>query len=228
MTFLFDPAKPVSVPVLNSELLFPVNRIFCIGKNYADHVREMGSEPSEVPPCFFMKPANCLKVGDGDLGYPPATEDLHYEGELVVALAKGGKNLDRAAIEDAIFGYGAGLDMTRRDIQGDLKERRLPWEMGKSFDDCAVISALRPKEQCENPEDTRLTLSVDGEVRQDDTTAKMIWPAIDALVHLSTLITLCPGDLLYTGTPKGVGAVTRSQRIDLSIDGIASLSVTLK
>ncbi|HAY48449.1 MAG TPA: fumarylacetoacetate hydrolase, partial [Thalassospira sp.] len=113
-------------PVTGSDQVFPVNRIFCIGKNYAEHVREMGSDPSDTPPCVFMKPADCLVVGDGDLPYPSATDDLHYEGELVVALSKGGKDLDRAAVEDAIFGYAAGLDMTRRDVQAGLKERRLP------------------------------------------------------------------------------------------------------
>jgi len=228
MAYLFAPADVTTVPVDGSDDVFPVNRIFCIGKNYADHVREMGSDPASTPPCIFMKPANCLKVGDGDLAYPSATQDLHYEGELVVALGAGGKDLDRAAIEAAIFGYACGLDMTRRDVQGDLKERRLPWDMGKSFDDCAAISAIRPKAACGTPADTNLQLSVNDTVRQNDTTAKMIWPAIDALVHLSTLIELKAGDLLYTGTPEGVGAVVRGDRMDLVIENVGSLSVTLK
>ena len=228
MAYLFAPADPTTVPVTGRDEVFPVNRIFCIGKNYADHVREMGSDPASTPPCIFMKPATCLKVGDGELAYPSATQDLHYEGELVVALAKGGKNLDRAAIEDAIFGYACGLDMTRRDVQSDLKDRRLPWDMAKSFDDCAAISPIRPKAECGTPADTNLKLSVNGDVRQNDTTAKMIWPAIDALVHLSTLIELRAGDLLYTGTPEGVGAVARGDRMDVVIENVGSLSVTLK
>ncbi|MHC8494845.1 fumarylacetoacetate hydrolase family protein [Thalassospira sp. SM2505] len=228
MGLIFQPAEPTTIPVQDSDDLFPVNRIFCIGKNYADHVREMGSDPSDTPPCVFMKPTGCLVVGDGDLPYPSATEDLHYEGELVVALSKGGKNLDRAAVEDAIFGYGAGLDMTRRDVQAGLKERRLPWDMAKSFDGCAAISALKPKADAGNPHATSLKLSVNGNVRQNDTTAKMIWPVIDALVHLSTLIELKPGDLLFTGTPEGVGQVVRGDRMDLAIEGVATLSVTLK
>ncbi|PKR55741.1 fumarylacetoacetate hydrolase family protein [Thalassospira marina] len=228
MAYLFAPADATTVPVEGSDDVFPVNRIFCIGKNYADHVREMGSDPASTPPCIFMKPADTLKVGDGDLSYPSATEDLHYEGELVVALAKGGKNLDRASVEEAIFGYACGLDMTRRDVQSGLKERRLPWDMAKSFDDCAAISAIRPKAECGTPADANLKLSVNGDVRQNDTTAKMIWPAIDALVHLSTLIELKAGDLLYTGTPEGVGAVARGDWMDVVIENVGSLSVTLK
>ncbi|MFH1805036.1 MAG: fumarylacetoacetate hydrolase family protein [Pseudomonadota bacterium] len=223
------PLWPVTtVPVVGSDAVFPVRRIFCIGKNYADHVREMGSDPATTPPCIFMKPSDCLKVGDGDLAYPSATDDLHYEGELVVALSAGGKNMDRAAAEAAIFGYAAGLDMTRRDVQADLKDRRLPWDMAKSFDDCAAISAIRRKEDCGNPQATNLKLSVNDAVRQNDTTAKMIWPVVDALMHLSTLIELKAGDLLYTGTPEGVGAVHRGDRMDVVIEHVGALSVTLK
>lgn len=228
MALLFSPAEPTCIPVSNSGDVFPVNRIFCIGKNYADHVREMGSDPADTPPCIFMKPADCLVVGSGDLPYPSATEDLHYEGELVVALSKGGKDLDRSAVEDAIFGYAAGLDMTRRDVQAGLKERRLPWDMAKSFDGCAAISPIRPKADAGNPQETNLKLSVNGKVRQDDTTAKMIWPTVDALVYLSSLIELKPGDLLFTGTPEGVGQVVRGDRMDLEIAGVGELSVTLK
>ena len=228
MRSVFEPAQHITVPVTGSDQVFPVNRIFCIGKNYAEHVREMGSDPSDTPPCVFMKPADCLVVGDGDLPYPSATDDLHYEGELVVALSKGCKDLDRAAVEDAIFGYAAGLDMTRRDVQAGLKERRLPWDMAKSFDGCAAISEIKPKADAGNPHATNLKLSVNGDVRQNDTTAKMIWPVVDALVHLSTLIELKPGDLLFTGTPEGVGQVVRGDRMDLVIADVAELSVTLK
>jgi len=121
MSLIFDAPAPTTIPVQGTDDVFPVNRIFCIGKNYAEHVREMGSDPSDTPPCVFMKPTDCLVVGNGDLSYPSGTEDLHYEGELVAALSKGGKDLDRAAVEDAIFGYAAGLDMTRRDVQAGLK-----------------------------------------------------------------------------------------------------------
>ncbi len=228
MSLIFAASEPTTIPVQNSDDVFPVNRIFCIGKNYADHVREMGSDPSDTPPCVFMKPTDCLIVGNGDLPYPSATEDLHYEGELVVALSKGGKDLDRAAVEDAIFGYAAGLDMTRRDVQADLKERRLPWDMAKSFDGCAVISPIKVKADAGNPHATNLKLSVNGTARQNDTTAKMIWPVVDALVHLSTLIELKAGDLLFTGTPEGVGQVVRGDRMDLEIANVAELSVTLK
>lgn len=228
MSLIFDAPKPITIPVQGTDDFFPVNRIFCIGKNYADHVREMGSDPSDTPPCVFMKPTDCLVVGSGDLPYPSATEDLHYEGELVAALSKGGKDMDRAAVEDAIFGYAAGLDMTRRDVQAGLKERRLPWDMAKSFDGSAAISAIQPKANAGNPHATNLKLSVNGDVRQDDTTAKMIWPVVDALVHLSTLIELKPGDLLFTGTPEGVGQVVRGDRMDLVIADVAELSVTLK
>lgn len=228
MSLIFAAPEPTTIPVQNSDDVFPVNRIFCIGKNYADHVREMGSDPSDTPPCVFMKPTDCLIVGNGDLAYPSATQDLHYEGELVVALSKGGKDLDRAAVEDAIFGYAAGLDMTRRDVQADLKERRLPWDMAKSFDGCAVVSPIKPKADAGNPHATNLKLSVNGDVRQNDTTAKMIWPVVDALMHLSTLIELKAGDLLFTGTPEGVGQVVRGDRMDLEITDVAELSVTLK
>ncbi|WP_417828871.1 fumarylacetoacetate hydrolase family protein [Thalassospira sp.] len=228
MSLIFDAPVPTTIPVQGTDDVFPVNRIFCIGKNYAEHVREMGSDPSDTPPCVFMKPTDCLVVGNGDLPYPSATEDLHYEGELVAALSKGGKDLDRAAVEDAIFGYAAGLDMTRRDVQAGLKERRLPWDMAKSFDGCAAISAIQPKADAGNPHATNLKLSVNGDVRQNDTTAKMIWPVVDALMHLSTLIELKPGDLLFTGTPEGVGQVSRGDRMDLVIADVAELSVTLK
>mgnify|MGYP001947785893 CR=1 FL=1 len=228
MSLIFAAPEPKTIPVQNSDDVFPVNRIFCIGKNYADHVREMGSDPSDTPPCVFMKPTDCLIVGNGDLAYPSATQDLHYEGELVVALSKGGKDLDRAAVEDAIFGYAAGLDMTRRDVQADLKERRLPWDMAQSFDGCAVISPIKVKADAGNPHATNLKLSVNGTARQNDTTAKMIWPVVDALMHLSTLIELKPDDLLFTGTPEGVGQVVRGDRIDLAISEVAELSVTHK
>lgn len=228
MSLIFDAPAPTTIPVQGTDDVFPVNRIFCIGKNYAEHVREMGSDPSDTPPCVFMKPTDCLVVGNGDLSYPSGTEDLHYEGELVAALSKGGKDLDRAAVEDAIFGYAAGLDMTRRDVQAGLKDRRLPWDMAKSFDGCAAISTIKPKADAGNPHATNLKLSVNGDVRQNDTTAKMIWPVVDALVHLSTLIELKPGDLLFTGTPEGVGQVVRGDRMDLVIADVAELSVTLK
>lgn len=228
MGLIFPAAEPTTIPIANSDDRFAVNRIFCIGKNYAEHVREMGSDPSDTPPCIFMKPSDCLVVGDGDLPYPSATDDLHYEGELVVALSRGGKDMDRAAVEEAIFGYAAGLDMTRRDVQAGLKERRLPWDMAKSFDGCAAVSPIKPKLDAGNPHATNLKLSVNGKVRQDDTTAKMIWPVVDALVYLSSLIELKPGDILFTGTPEGVGKVVRGDQMDVVIADVAELSVTLK
>ncbi|WP_417803918.1 fumarylacetoacetate hydrolase family protein [Thalassospira lucentensis] len=228
MGLIFPAAEPTTIPITNSDERFAVNRIFCIGKNYAEHVREMGSDPSDTPPCIFMKPSDCLVVGDGDLPYPSATDDLHYEGELVVALSRGGKDMDRAAVEEAIFGYAAGLDMTRRDVQAGLKERRLPWDMAKSFDGCAAVSPIKPKLDAGNPHETNLKLSVNGKVRQDDTTAKMIWPVVDALVYLSSLIELKPGDILFTGTPEGVGQVVRGDQMDVVIADVAELSVTLK
>jgi len=228
MGYVFDAPATPSVAVAGTEDRFPVRRVFCIGRNYAAHAREMGHDPDREEPFFFMKPADALVPDGTEIPYPPATADLHHEGELVVALHRGGHDIPVAEALNLVWGYGAGIDLTRRDIQGEAKKAGRPWDMGKGFDRSAPISALRPVSEVGHPPaDAALTLTVNGETRQSSTLGHMIWSVPEMIAHLSRLVALAPGDLVFTGTPEGVAAIGRGDRVTAAVAGIGSVSVTL-
>ena len=215
-----------SVPVSGSEVQFPVRRIYCVGRNYAEHAREMGGNPEREPPFFFMKPADAI-VTDGRMAYPSKTADLQHEVELVVALSCGGRDIPASAALDCVFGYAVGLDMTRRDIQGELKAKGRSWEMGKAFDQSAPISSIVPASRIGHPQRGAITLTVNSQPRQHGDLADMIWPVAEIIANLSGYVTLLPGDLIFTGTPAGVGKVERGDRLEGVVEGVESLSVTI-
>ena len=215
-----------AVPVAGSEAQFPVRRIFCVGRNYAEHAREMGGNPEREPPFFFMKPAEAV-VTDGRMDYPAKTADLQHEIELVVALARGGRDIPAEAALDCVFGYAVGLDMTRRDVQGELKAKGRSWEMGKAFDQSAPISAIAPAERIGHSQRDAITLTVNSQSRQHGDLADMIWPVAGIIANLSGYVTLQPGDLIYTGTPAGVGKVERGDRLEGAVEGVGTLSVAI-
>ena len=215
-----------AVPVAGSEAQFPVRRIFCVGRNYAEHAREMGGNPEREPPFFFMKPADAILTG-GRMDYPSKTSDLQHEIELVVALARGGRDIPASAALDCVFGYAVGLDMTRRDVQAELKAKGRSWEMGKAFDQSAPISAIAPAARIGHPQRGAITLTVNSQPRQHGDLADMIWPVADIIARLSGYVTLQPGDLIFTGTPAGVGKVERGDWLEGAVEGVGELSVAI-
>ena len=215
-----------AVPVAGSDAQFPVRRIFCVGRNYAEHAREMGGNPEREPPFFFMKPADAI-VTNGRMDYPSRTADLQHEIELVLALARGGRDIPATAALDCVFGYAVGLDMTRRDVQAELKAKGRSWEMGKAFDQSAPISPIVPAARIGHPQRGAITLAVNSQSRQHGDLADMIWPVADIIANLSGYVTLLPGDLIFTGTPAGVGRVERGDRLEGEIEGVGALSVTI-
>lgn len=224
--YFFEPAQP-TVSVAGSDRLFPVHRIYCVGRNYAEHAREMGADPDREPPFFFMKPADSVAENGATIPYPPRTSDLHHEIELVVAIAKSGKNIDLSRALDHIFGYAVGIDLTRRDLQVEAKDKRRPWDTGKSFEHAAPMSAIHKVGEIGHPSASRIWLAVNGDVRQDGDVKDMIWKVPETIAELSTLFTLAPGDLIFTGTPAGVDAVTSGDRITGGIDGVDEISIDI-
>ncbi len=218
--------SPPSLPITGSEARFPVRRIYCVGRNYAEHAREMGGNPEREPPFFFMKPADAV-VTDGRMDYPSKTVDLQHEIEMVVALSRGGRDIPADSALDCVFGYAVGLDMTRRDIQGELKAKGRSWEMGKAFDQSAPISPIVPASRIGHPQRGAITLAVNSQPRQHGDLADMIWPVADIIANLSGYVTLLPGDLIFTGTPAGVGKVERGDLLEGAVEGVGSLSVTI-
>lgn len=232
MSFVFPPPQNAALPVAGTENRFPVRRVFCVGRNYADHAREMGAidqADGREPPFFFMKPGDAVVSGEGELSvaYPPLTKNLHHEVEMVVALQAGGANLAVDAAKSLIFGYAVGLDLTRRDIQGRAKEKGQPWDMGKGFDQSAVVSVIQPVAVCGHPDHGRIWLSVNGEIRQDGDLSAMMWKVADIIANLSTLVRLEAGDLIYTGTPAGVGPIVPGDVLAAGIDGVGSLRLRI-
>ena len=227
MSYVFEPAPRPAVPVAGSDLSFPVRRIFCVARNYAAHAREMGHDPDREPPFFFCKPADAvLPVAFGETGampYPQATQNLHHEFELVVALGSGGRDLSPAAAGACVWGYACGLDMTRRDLQGRAKEKGQPWDSGKAFDHAAPLSHIVPRGGAPLLSSGDIVLSVNGEERQRGDLSDMIWSIPEVLAHLSTLWELRAGDLVFTGTPEGVAAVGRGDRLEGRIAGVGVL-----
>lgn len=218
------PPPVPTVAVQGTAARFAVRRIFCVGRNYAEHTREMGGDPNAEPPFFFCKPADAVVDSGAQIAYPAATAELHHEAELVVALASGGAFV---AAEDAlslVWGYAAGNDLTRRDLQAEAKAARRPWDMAKGFDQSAIVGALH---QGQTPPEGRIRCRVDGRLTQDADLAEMIWPVPWIIVHLSRLVRLAPGDLIFTGTPAGVGPIARGQTCVVEIDGLSPASVTV-
>lgn len=222
--FVFAPPPCPSAPVEGGTARFPVRRIFCVGRNYAEHAREFGNDPDREPPFFFAKPADALVDSGATIPLPPMTQDFQYEAELVVALSGGGANVAPEAAAALIFGHAAGNDLTRRDLQAEAKAMRRPWDMAKGFDASAVIGPIRPGPLA----DGAIRCLVNGTVRQEARLSDMIWPVADVIAHLSRLVALAPGDLIYTGTPAGVGALVPGDRCEVQIDGLAPATITLR
>jgi len=223
---MFDVPQP-RIPVEGSEHSFPVHRIYCVGRNYAAHAREMGNDPDREPPFFFMKPPDAVVAGGGDIQYPPRTSNLHHEVELVVAIGKGGQDISADDALEHVFAYGVGIDLTRRDLQMDAKKAGRPWDTGKSFEQAAPVSFLHPVADIGHLTKGRIWLSVNDELRQEGDLGDMIWSVPEAIAELSTFFTLAPGDLLFTGTPAGVGAVVKGDRIVAGIKCVDEISVRI-
>ena len=223
-TYAFAPHAIPTVPVEGSDTVFPVRRILCVGRNYAAHAREMGADERD-PPFFFSKPADAIVPLAGQVPYPPATQDLHHEIELVVALKSGGANLTPEAALAAVFGYAVGVDLTRRDLQGAAKAKGQPWEAGKAFDASAPITAIKVMDQ--PAPDAAVTLSVNGVERQRGQVGDMIWNLGEVVAKASELWTLAAGDLIFTGTPEGVGAIVRGDIVVGEVEGVGRLEFTL-
>ncbi|MDE2007350.1 MAG: fumarylacetoacetate hydrolase family protein [Rhodospirillales bacterium] len=219
---VLPPPAPVAIPVAGGGA-FPVRRVFCVGRNYAAHAREMGSDPDREPPFFFMKPADALLTGGADMPYPPASNDLHHEMELVVGLAEGGADIAEADALAHVWGYAAGLDMTRRDLQGQAKKEGKPWDMGKGFDHSAPIGLMVPAARSGHPAKGRIALHVNGKVRQESDLTHLIWSVPETIAYLSRLVRLAPGDLIFTGTPEGVAAVVRGDLLEGEVEGVGTV-----
>jgi fumarylpyruvate hydrolase len=224
--FILPPPPVPGVAISGTRARFAVRRIFCVGRNYAEHAREMGNDPDREPPFFFTKPADAVINSGAVLPFPPQTENLHYEGELVVAIGTGGTSIPAPTALDHVWGYATGNDLTRRDIQALAKQRRRPWDMAKGFDNSALCGPLHPVSAIGHPENAALVTRVNGTIRQRGNIADMIWPVADIIAFLSASVTLAPGDLVYTGTPAGVGPLVAGDTCTVSIDGLDCATVT--
>ena len=225
--FVIAVPKTPSLAVEGQSARFPLRRVYCVGRNYSEHAREMGHDPDREPPFFFSKPADAVVSGDDSVPYPTLTEDLHYEVELVVAIAQGGKNIAVADALSHVWGYTVGVDLTRRDLQAQAKKMGRPWDFAKGFDASAPASPLLPVSQTGHPATGKIWLDVNGEQRQRGDLSDQIWQVADVISYLSQAVELQPGDLIYTGTPAGVGAVQRGDVITGGIEGLSDFSFTL-
>lgn len=223
MRFVFPPLPPASVPVAGLPERFAVRRIYCVGRNYAEHAREMGHDPDRDPPFFFSKPADALLTDDKPLPYPPQTADLHYEGELVVAIGRGGRDIAPAAALEHVWGYAAGNDFTRRDLQAIAKKLSRPWDLAKGFDHSAACGALLPVGESGHLAQGGIVSKVNGEIRQNGDLSDMIWPVAEIIAALSQSVALAPGDLIFTGTPAGVGKIQAGDTVSVEIAGLPPL-----
>lgn len=226
MELVFTIHTP-SVAIAGSSTRFPVRRILCVGRNYAAHAREMGRDPDREPPFFFFKPADAVVDDGATIPYPPITAELHHEIELVVAIGREGADIERDAALEHVFGYGVGIDLTRRDRQNEAKALGRPWDWGKGFDFSAPCGPIHPVSRVGHPRSGRIWLSVNGVIKQQGDLGDMIWPVADVIALVSQAMRLMPGDLIYTGTPSGVGAVTSGDRIEGGVDGVGALQIQL-
>ena len=223
MSFIFPPKATSAVSIKDSDQLYPVNRIYCVGQNYGDHVREMGGDPKKNSPVFFSKPANAIVINNESVKYPTATDNFHYEVELVVALSSGGVNIPEELALNCVFGYAVGIDFTRRDLQNFAKKAGRPWDVAKGFDQSAPISSITVKSEITDLGKVQISLSLNGELRQNSKLDAMIWSVTEIISELSKFYALQPGDLIFTGTPSGVAAVTPGDRLSAEISGIGNL-----
>jgi fumarylpyruvate hydrolase len=219
-TYVFTPAPTPTLPIVGSQALFPVHRIYCVGRNFADHAIEMGHDPNKEPPFFFQKNPDTLVLAGRDFPYPPETKDVHHEVELVVALKSGGDNIPLEQALDCVYGYAVGLDMTRRDLQGEAKKLGRPWETGKAFENSAPCGPLHPVAEVGHPTQGAVWLKVNGETRQNGDLNQMIWKVPEMISYLSRLFTLQPGDLIFAGTPAGVGAIVQGDEMVAHVEGV--------
>jgi fumarylpyruvate hydrolase len=224
--YVIPPPPQPALAVAGSSKSFPVRRIWCVGRNYIEHIREMGNDERE-PPFFFAKPADAIVADGGKVPYPPVTKDLHFEVELVVALKSGGRNIAPERALDHVYGYGVGIDLTRRDLQIASRNIKRPWEVGKAFDYSAPCGALRPAAEIGHPAKGRISLKVNGEVKQDGDLDQMIWNVPEIIAQLSQSVALGAGDLIMTGTPAGVGATVAGDKLECEVEGIGKLTVTM-
>ncbi|MCT4555015.1 MAG: fumarylacetoacetate hydrolase family protein [Pelagimonas sp.] len=227
MEYSITPPATPSLAVMGSDARFPVRRIYCVGRNYAAHAREMGQDPDREPPFFFSKPGNAVIGAGQDVPYPPLTQNLHHEAELVVAIGTGGADISEADAENHIWGYAIGNDLTRRDLQSAAKEKGRPWDMAKGFDHSAVIGPLHPAAQIGHPNTGAITLQVNGATKQSGDLSDMIWSIPEVIAHLSRAVTLAPGDLIMTGTPAGVSALKPGDLCTIAIDGLGSIKTRI-
>lgn len=225
--YAITPPSEVVIPVSASDTLFPVRRIYCVGRNYAEHAREMGADPNREPPFFFSKPRDAIVAGGGDIPFPPATSNLQHEVELVVAIGQGGFDIPVTDALSHVYGYATGIDFTRRDLQTLAREKCHPWELGKGMDYGAPISAIVPATVGAPATDAHIWLKVNGATRQTAQLNQMTWNVAEIINRLSHFFTLAPGDLIFTGTPGGVSTVSRGDVMTCGIDGLPELSVTL-
>lgn len=226
MSFVIPAPEPVSLAIVGSAERFPVHRIYCIGRNYLAHVREMGSDERQ-PPFFFQKPPDALVASGGNFPYPSGSKDVQHEVELVVAIGTGGSDIATDDALNHVYGYAMGFDMTRRDLQAQAKKGGKPWDAAKAFDYSAPITPIRPVSEIGHPSDSRIWMALNGDVRQDSTLDLQIWNVAEGVAHLSKLFQVKPGDLIYTGTPAGVGAVLPGDVMTGGIDGIGEIEINV-
>jgi fumarylpyruvate hydrolase len=225
--FVITPPDTPALAIAGSDQTFPLRRVFCVGRNYAAHAREMGADPDREPPFFFSKPADAVVPASGTLPYPPATRELHHEVELVVALKEGGANIAPEQALGLVWGYAVGLDLTRRDLQAIAKKDGRPWDMAKGFDASAPCSPLQPVSGTDHPREARIWLEVNGQLKQEGNLNEMVWPVADVIAYLSRFVTLAPGDLIFTGTPAGVDALKPGDHVRAGVDGVATFELTV-
>lgn len=227
VAYVFAPPPQPSAPVAGQEARFPIRRIFCVGRNYEAHAREMGKDPTRDPPFFFMKPADVAVNAPASIPYPPETKNFHYEIELIVAIGEGGRDIAQADALKHVWGYGVGIDLTRRDLQLAARDAGRPWSWGKSFDLSAPLAPLHPVSKVGHPSKGRIWLAVNGVVKQDQDISELIWNVPEIVSIISQSIELRPGDIIMTGTPSGVGAIVRGDKVTGGVDGLGEIAIDI-